>query len=256
MNTDEFILTHVDTGLVQISINRPPANALSSSLINEMMSTLSRLVQQDSPPGIVLTGAGERFFSAGGDINEVADHELAIRRMEDFHAFLCQLEHYPGPVVCAVRGYAVGAGFEIVLHADYVVASPQSHFGFPEINHGLLPAAKGMRRAVEVVGYRAARSLLSTGTLISAEHALAAGAVDEIAQSDDVLDRAVARCRSLCEKDPQLFSAIKRTLQKSSQMTDTALLDMTLGDLSGYLGNPKTADARSQFLTRNRKAQS
>jgi enoyl-CoA hydratase/carnithine racemase len=61
--------------------------------------------------------------------------------MEDFHGLLCQLEQYPRPLVCAVKGYAVGAGFELVLHSDYIVATSQSRFGFPEINHGLLPSS-------------------------------------------------------------------------------------------------------------------
>jgi enoyl-CoA hydratase/carnithine racemase len=240
MNTDELILTSVDADLVQITINRPPANALSGALIAALMSTFARLAEQAFPPGVILTGAGERFFCAGGD----------------FHGLLCQLEQYPRPLVCAVRGYAVGAGFEIVLHADYVVSAPQSRFGFPEINHGLLPAAKGMRHAAAILGFRKARSLLSSGILISAENALVAGAIDEIVEDNDVLDKAVTRCRELVAKDPNLYSSIKKALRKGSQMTDAALLEMTLSDLNGYLGDSKSADARSQFLTKNKKAKS
>lgn len=254
MNTKELIFTQLDTNLVQLTISRPPANALSGVLISALSATLKHLAQQDSPPGVVLTGDGERFFSAGGDINEVADHELAISRMRDFQDLLCQIEEYPSPLVCAVKGYAVGAGFEIVLHSDYIVASPQSRFGFPEINHGLLPAAKGMRQAVAILGQRTARYLLCSGSLIFAKDAITAGAIDEIAEVDDVLTRAALKCRELREKDSRLFTAIKRTLQKASQMTDLALLDMTLSDLAGYLGDSKSADARSQFLTRNKKA--
>jgi enoyl-CoA hydratase/carnithine racemase len=253
MSTDELILTHIDTGLVQLMINRPPANALSGALIAALISTLKRLAQLDSPPGVVLTGAGERFFCAGGDINEVADHRLAISRMEDFHGLLCQLEQYPRPLVCAVRGYAVGAGFELVLHADYVVATSESRFGFPEINHGLLPAAKGMRQAITILGHRTARSLLSSGVLIFSSDTLAAGAIDEIAEHDDVLTRAVIKCRELCEKDSRLFLAIKRTLRQAPRMTADALLEMTLSDLNGYLGDSRSADARSKFLTRNKR---
>jgi enoyl-CoA hydratase/carnithine racemase len=254
MYIDELILTNIDADLVQLTINRPPANALSGALIEALMFTLNRLAQQNSPPGVVLTGAGERFFSAGGDINEVADHALAISRMEDFHSLLCQLERYPRPIVCAVRGYAVGGAFEIILHSDYIVASPRSHFGFPEINHGLLPAAKGMRQTAVRLGHRAARSLLYSGALISAEDALTTGAIDEIAENDDVLAGAIAKCRELSGKDSQLFSAIKRTLYQSPEMTDRELLEMTLDDLNGYLDDAKSADARSQFLTRNKKA--
>ncbi|PQV54820.1 enoyl-CoA hydratase/isomerase family protein [Paraburkholderia sp. BL21I4N1] len=256
MNTDELILTNINANLVQLTIKRPPANALSETLIAALMSTFSRFSRQSVPPGVVLTGAGEKFFCAGGDINEVANHELAVSRMEAFSAFLCQIEQYPGPLVCAVNGYAVGAGFEIVLHADYVVASPESRLGFPEINHGLLPAAKGMRQAASLLGYRAARSLLFSGALISAEHALTIGAVDAISAREDVLAQAIVQCGQLCDKDRQLFGAIKQTLRQSPQMTDDALLQLTLSDLRGYLDNPKTADARAHFLTRNKKVES
>lgn len=254
MKTNELICTHIDADLVQLTINRPPANALSEPLITALISILGDFAQQSVPPGIVLTGAGEKFFCAGGDINEVADHELALSRMEAFHAFLAQLEQYPSPLVCAVNGYAVGAGFEMVLHADYVVASADSRLGFPEINHGLLPAAKGMRHAATLLGQRAARSLLFSGELITAGRALAMGAVDAISTRNEVLRDALARCRQLCSKDRQLFAAIKRTLRESSRMNDAALLQMTLDDLRGYLGNAKSADARSRFLTRNKKA--
>jgi enoyl-CoA hydratase/carnithine racemase len=253
MDTEELILTSIECGLMQLTINRPPANALSGALIKALISTFNEFAQQGSPPGVVLTGAGERFFSAGGDINEVADHELAIARMEDFHELLCQIERYPRPVVSAVRGYAVGAGFEIVLHSDYVVTAPHSRFGFPEINHGLLPAAKGMRHAATILGRRATRSLLFSGIPISAEHALSAGAVDEIAKDGEVLAKAVTKCRELSAKDVRLFSAIKRTLRHSSQMTDAELLQMTVDDLNEYLGDSKSADARSQFLTRKKR---
>jgi enoyl-CoA hydratase len=113
-----------------------------------------------------------------------------------------------------------------------------------------------MRQAVAILGHRTARLLLCSGVLIFANDALTAGAIDEIAENDDVLARAVAKCRELCEKDSRLFSAIERTLQQAPQMTDEALLEKTLSDLDGYLGDPRSADARSRFLTRNKKAKS
>lgn len=254
MKTDELICTRIDADVVQLTIDRPPANALNEPLITALMSVFRDFARHDVPPGIVLTGAGEKFFCAGGDINEVADHELALSRMEAFHGFLAQLEQYPSPLVCAVNGYAVGAGFEMALHADYVVASAESRLGFPEINHGLLPAAKGMRHAAALLGRRAARSLLFSGELITAGEALAIGAVDAISAHDETLRDALAKCRALCAKDRQLFAAIKRTLRESPRMNDEALLQMTLDDLRGYLGNARTADARSRFLNRNKKA--
>ena len=99
MKNDELICTRIDADLVQLTINRPPANALSGPLITALISTFSDLAQENVPPGIVLTGAGEKFFCAGGDINEVADHELALSRMEEeepqlalaFHSYIIRV---------------------------------------------------------------------------------------------------------------------------------------------------------------------
>ena len=250
MGCSDILMIERELDLVVMTMNRPPANALNTDLISSLLVNLRTFASEPSPPGIVLTGNGDRFFSAGGDIKEVAGIEVATPRLRDFHAWLCELERYPGPVVCAVRGYAVGGAFEFLLHADFVVANHECQVGFPEINHGLLPAVKGMRQAVQMLGRRAAQSLLYWGELIDASKAIEIGAIDEIVKTCKVRDRAISVCRELRGKDKKLFAAIKRSLNLTGLMDDDALDAMTIDDLKEYLDEKASAEARARFLSK------
>ncbi|MCC8947290.1 enoyl-CoA hydratase/isomerase family protein [Bradyrhizobium sp. Arg62] len=255
MEADDALLIERDGDVVTMTMNRPPANALNNALVGRLLDTFRALSREVSPPGIVLTGQGERFFSAGGDIKEVAGIEISRPRMRSFHALLCEMERYPGPFVCAVRGYAVGGALEFLLHADYVVANRECKVGFPEINHGLLPAAKGIRKAVQKLGLREAQALLYWGDLTGAQRALQIGAINEIASTAEVMVRAREVCRYLRGKERKLFAAIKRSLNLTGQMDDAALEAVTIEDLAAYLVDDSSAQARSRFLSKQpRKA--
>ncbi|MDA9440628.1 enoyl-CoA hydratase [Bradyrhizobium sp. CCBAU 51745] len=253
MVQDDALLIDRDLDMVTMTMNRPPANALNNGLVERLLEAFRALGSQAAPPGIVLTGQGARFFSAGGDIKEVTGIEISRPRMRSFHALLCEMERYPAPFVCAVRGYAVGGALEFLLHADYVVANGECKIGFPEINHGLLPAAKGMRKAVQKLGLRDARALLYWGDLVDARKALEVGAVDEIAATSAVTSRALEVCKHLRGKDQRLFAAIKRSLNLTDQMDDASLEAMTIEDLGAYLTGDSSADARARFLSKKAK---
>ncbi|WP_455175185.1 enoyl-CoA hydratase-related protein [Azospirillum largimobile] len=154
-------MDRLSTTLVRLTLDRPPVNALSFDLIQALVEDLARFGEEADAPAVILTGSGERFFSAGGDIREITTRaEAAVPRMCAFHRLLVALEGYRCPLLCAVNGYAVGGALELVLFADHVVASESAKFGFPEINHGPLPAAKGMHQAMNRLGRRSAERLL------------------------------------------------------------------------------------------------
>lgn len=253
MISDTSLLIERDGDLATITMNRPPANALHSELIILLLDAIKRFAEEAQPPGIVLTGSGDRFFSAGGDIKEVVGLEVAGPRIRLFHQLLVAMETYPGPIVCAVRGYAVGGALEFLLHADYVIADDACKVGFPEINHGLLPVTKGMRRAAEKLGIRAAQELLYWGDFIDAARAQAIGAINEIVRTSEVTPRAVEVCRILRQKDRKLFDVIKRSINRTALLDDQALEDMTVADLGAYVTNKSSAEARARFLSKNNK---
>ncbi|HAE50338.1 MAG: enoyl-CoA hydratase [Tistrella sp.] len=244
-------IDRVSPALVRMTIDRPPANALTLDLIQALADALVRFGEEAEAPAVILTGAGQRFFSAGGDIREIETQaDIALPRMRVFHHLLTVLENYRCPLLCAVNGYAVGGALELVLYADYVVASEDARFGFPEINHGLLPAAKGMRQAMNRLGRRMAERLLYSGELVSAPEAQAMGLVDEVVPSQDVQDRARVMADALRLKDMHLFAAIKRTFNDAPLMTDAQLEARTLSDMQDYLSRAETAAARERFLQR------
>lgn len=244
-------IERVSASLALLTIDRPPANALTDDLIRTLTDRFAGFDGENDAPAIILTGAGERFFCAGGDIREITTNQaLGVPRIRALHRLLVTIENYRRPVLCAVNGYAVGAGLELALHADHVVASENARFGFPEINHGLLPAAKGIRQAANRLGRRVAEQLLYSGDLISAERALAIGLVDEVVGRDELQARVRARAKEMCSKDMHLFSAIKRTFADVALMSDAELEERTVDDMLDYLDRDDAAAARERFLQR------
>jgi enoyl-CoA hydratase/carnithine racemase len=248
----KIIVEQIEQTILRLTIANPPANAVNTQMLADIVAILQKSAKQPSPPAVVLTGAGDRFFCAGGDINEVdasGSDEVALTRMRFFHALLCELERYPAPVVAAVRGYAVGGGFEFILFADHVVTGENAKFGFPEINHGLLPAAKGMRQAARLLGLRAAQSLLYSGQLIDAARAHALGLANSVVSVGNVDGEAVKAAQEMRSKDPQLFATIKRTLRLPT-LSDADLEHMSVEDMRAYLSRGETLEARTRFLSR------
>lgn len=235
------LTTMEHTGVLVVTLNRPPANALNRALIRELATLFADLTGQADAPPIVVTGSGDRFFTAGGDIKELAgaaQSELDAR-MREFHALLVAMERYPRPVICAVNGYCVGGGMEIALFADSVLAVKNAQFGFPEINHGLLPADKGIQRAVKLLGTRTTRRLLLSGTLIDAHRALEAGIVSALIDAPaELVEAAVTSAREAGAKAPVLYAALKRSIYAPADGVDEASLQHTAQAAAAYFADP------------------
>jgi enoyl-CoA hydratase/carnithine racemase len=236
-------------GVAVLTLDSPPANALTSADTTELADALTALAAEPDAPAVVLTGAGGRFFCAGGDIKELdaAPMELALERMDFFHRLLVVLERYPRPICAAVNGYAVGGGLELTLFADTVIAVPAARFGFPEINHGVLPAVKGIRQAARKVGQAGARRLLYTGDIVDCTEALRLGLVDRIVEPDDLIGTAVQVAAGAGDKPPLLFAAIKRAIHQTEGWSDDQLKDATLEDMRAYFGSPAATSARERW---------
>lgn len=200
-------------GVLVATLDRPPANALNRPLLLAMIA-LFRDRGEGDPPPVVITGAGDRFFCAGGDIKEVdgAAAGPIQQRMRGFHNLLVAMERYRAPVIAAVNGDCVGGGVEYALFADAVLAAPHARFGFPEIRHGLLPADKGIQRLIRLIGMRRARDLLLSGELIGAEEAARWGLVDAIIEPGRLMIEALDRAREAGRRAPVLYAALKHAL--------------------------------------------
>jgi enoyl-CoA hydratase/carnithine racemase len=237
-------------GVVVLTLNHPPANALSNSLVSELTATLEALTDDPGAPAVVLTGAGERFFCAGGDLKEAIgyDSDSIVERMTSFHALLCALENYPRPLVCAVNGWCVGGGIEMTLFADVVYASAEARFVFPEINHGMMPAVKGIARVRGALGDRAARHLLLGGEPVDAFDAKTMGIVDQVVEQDDLLAIATADARAAAAKTPAVFAALKRALHDATASWPAEKqLRVTVADARTVFDDPAARTTREAW---------
>ncbi|MYV98331.1 enoyl-CoA hydratase/isomerase family protein [Streptomyces sp. SID3343] len=234
-------------GVVVLTLSRPPANALDNSLVADLTAKLETLAGRPDAPAVVLTGAGDRFFCAGGDIKEAIGcaADAMVERMTSFHALLCALENHHRPLVCAVNGWCVGGGIEMALFADVVYASAGARFVFPEIKHGMLPAVKGIARVREMLGDRAARRLLLGGEAVDAFEAQAIGIVDHVVEQDELLPTATAYARAAAAHPPAVFAALKRALHAGTTSRSAAeQLRVTVADARTVFDDPAARAAR------------
>lgn len=172
-------------GVSVVTIDNPPVNALSLAVRQGLLDLFRKLASDTAVKGIVVTGAG-RDFIAGADLKEMSLPPVEPTLPD----VIAALEACPQPIIAAVRGAALGGGFEFALACDLRIASPDAIVGFPETGLGIIPGAGGTQRLPRLIGVAKAIDLITQGTRLKAEDALKAGLVDLIA-STDLLEEAI-----------------------------------------------------------------
>ncbi|GAA5036362.1 enoyl-CoA hydratase-related protein [Microbacterium fluvii] len=210
----EVVLTRTEGRTRIITINRPEVrNAIDSRVARALADAV--IAADDDPEiwTVVLTGAGDRAFSAGADLKAVFAGEVVHdpdREHLGFAGFV-RLD-IAKPVIAAVDGFALGGGFEIVLHCDLAVASQSATFGFPEARVGKMAAAGGAFRIGRQIPPKLAAEMLYTGAAIPASRALELGLVNRVVADGHALEAALALADEINANSPLSVRASKRTL--------------------------------------------
>ncbi|NVN00255.1 enoyl-CoA hydratase/isomerase family protein, partial [Arthrobacter sp. SDTb3-6] len=140
----ETISTGLADGLATITVNRPEArNALNPTVVREIREALEDFAGKDEVGAVAFTGAGEKAFIAGSDINQLARYTFADGLTATMQRFFDYLEDYEKPTIAAVNGFALGGGNELAMACDIRIASDSARFGLPETNLGIIPGAGG-----------------------------------------------------------------------------------------------------------------
>lgn len=199
-----------------ISLQRPEAmNAISRRLAAELSDACTELQSRPNVRAVIVTGAGERAFSAGADLRERrslsaaerTEHTLLIETaMEEVAAL-------PMPTIAAIRGYALAGGAELALACDLRIASDDALLGFPEVKVGIFPGAGGVIRLPRLVGDGTARDLLFTGRTIDSGEAQRIGLVDQVVPGDEVATTARNLASTIAANAPLAVRAIKQALR-------------------------------------------
>lgn len=187
----------VDEGVGEIAIVRASArNSLSTAVIAELDSALAQLRDRADIRVVLLYGEGGHFCT-GADLQDVYNMSWQQARADDYVGCSKELGQFPFPVVCAVEGYALGGGCELVEMADIVVASEAATFGHPELTMGTMPGAGGVQRLVRALGKAVAMDLLLSGRFLSAGEACQLGLVSRITPAGQALATARSLARTI-----------------------------------------------------------
>ena len=231
--TFENLQIERDEAVAVVTFNRPKVlNALNSQTLIELTVAISQLKNDASVRAIVLTGAGEKAFVAGADINELAvqtpieGKEHARRGQTLFNS----IEQLGIPVIAAVNGFALGGGCELAMACTMRVAADTARFGQPEINLGIIPGYGGSQRLPRLVGRGVALEILLTGDMISAERAYEIGLVNRVVPAAELMSEAKKIAHVLASKAPiairYILEAVHHGLDGSldaGQFLETAL---------------------------------
>lgn len=221
MSFDNLLLER-DGAIAVVTINRPQVlNALNSSTIDELRRVILELKHDASVRSVIITGAGEKAFVAGADINELAAQrpvqgkEHALRGQHVFDL----IENMGKPVIAAINGYALGGGCELALACTLRVAADTARLGQPEVNLGLIPGYGGTQRLSRLVGKGVALDLLLSGRHITADEACRIGLINRVVAASDLMNAARQLASELVDKAPlavqYIIEAVNRGLEIS-----------------------------------------
>ncbi len=201
----ENLLIERDAAVLIVTINRPAKmNALNAQTLAELGRVLDEVQGDDAVRVLIVTGAGEKAFVAGADIEELSTQTPVSGRehARRGQALFDRLERLGKPVIAAVNGFALGGGCELAMACTLRLAADTAKFGQPEINLGLIPGYAGTQRLPRLVGRGRALELLLTGNPVSAEEAFRIGLVNRVVPAAQLMDEARALAKALAGKAP------------------------------------------------------
>jgi enoyl-CoA hydratase len=248
MSNGKMVEYRVDNGIAILELNRPPVNSYTHELLRELDEALLQARFDDEVHVLVITGKSEKFFSAGADINMLANKPLSYKNNFALHGHevLMRIENTPKLVIAAVNGHAVGGGLEIAMACDIRIARKEGgRVGLAEINLGVMPGMGGTQRLPRLVGKARALELCVTGKTIAFEEALEIGLIHYVYEKENFLTQVLdyARQFTVPNKSSLAVGKVKRAVQTGWELSlpdglalERELLAQTFGSEDGSEG--------------------
>ena len=215
-----------DKGVAVLTLNDPPVNAYSYEMLKELDACILEARFDNDVHAIVITGHGDKFFSAGANINMLREADSTFKYYFCLHAneTVARLEQTPKLVVAAINGHCVGGGLEIALACDLRIArAGDFQLGLPEVGLGVLPGTGGTQRLARLVGKSRAIELMVEGAKMSSERAIELGVVNKVwtaDSTDDFLRQVIDYAKGFCPPNGAALAVgrIKRAVQSGLEM--------------------------------------
>ncbi len=217
----QFIIYEKSDGVATITLNRPDVrNAWSPELAQEFLAAMEDAQKDENVKAVIITGAGEKAFSAGADIKAMKGMTaLKARELSNMGYRVCSaIERHEKPVIVAINGYALGGGMEVSMACDFRIASDQARMGQTEINIGLIPGWGGTQRLTRLVGKAKAKELVYTGKIIDANTALQLGLVNMVVPAAELMNVAKQFAQELASKAPVALKVAKALIEKGADV--------------------------------------
>jgi len=248
-----------DAGVAVITMDDPPANTYTYEMNRQLDDAILKARFDNGVHVIVLTGSGDKFFSAGANIRMLASVDPVFKYYFCLHAneTLLRLEHTPKLVIAALNGHTVGGGLEIAMAADIRIARKDAgKIGLPEVNLGVLPGTGGTQRLSRLVGKSKAIELMVTGNTFSFEEAKEMGIVNDIFERENFMENAIEYARQFCppNKAAKAVGHIKRSVQTGWEIPMESALAIER-ELQALLFNSQDAKEGLQAYVDKRPAE-
>jgi enoyl-CoA hydratase len=216
------ILIDIVDGIGVVTINRPQVlNALNSEVVEALQSALREVERNADVKVVVITGAGEKAFVAGGDIKEMSAMDPAAARAfsRRGHRLITFMEQMTKPIIAAVNGYALGGGLELALACDFIYASETARLGLPEVTLGAIPGFGGTQNLPRLIGPNRAKELIFSGRQLTAQQAREWGLVNEVAPADELMTRVMELAKKIALNGTLAVSTAKEAIVNGLNMT-------------------------------------
>jgi enoyl-CoA hydratase/3-hydroxyacyl-CoA dehydrogenase len=217
----ETVKVEREEGTLWIILNRPHRmNAFNEVLMEELADVLDTAEKDPSVKCLVVTGEGDRSFSAGADLTMFP--KATPVKAEEFsragQRLFGRIEEMPKPAIAAINGFALGGGLELALACDFRIAAEHAELGSPEINRGIIPGWGGTQRLVRNLGLAKAKEMVMLGNMLKADEALKIGLVNKVVNYDKLREETRELAKKLCEEPPIALKYAKNALNFGSQV--------------------------------------
>jgi len=224
-STASGIQIHRDGQIGTVLLNRPhKMNAMTMYMREDIRRAIETLDAEDEVRVIIIRGAGEQAFSAGGDIGAFLD--FPPEKLSTLHHNIAAPERCGKPVIAAVRGFCFGAGLELSLACDFIIATEESEFALPEIRLGMIPGSGGSQRVVQLIGLMKAKDMMMLGRRISAREAAAWGLISRAVPEEAWEETVNSVARQLSASSPLALRMLKRVLNQAPNGPLSTMLEL------------------------------
>ena len=247
MAYETLIVTREETFAV-ITLNRPPANAISEALITELNAALNSVHGDEAVRSVIITGAGDKIFCGGADLGSAfsgGDVEGFIRFG---NTVMRKMERFPKPVIAAINGHAMGGGCEIAMACHLRLLKETARMGQTESNLGIIPGYGGTQRLPRLIGRTKALEFLLLGTQIPAAECLQLGLVNRLCKEGETLNDAKALARQLGKRAPLALAAIIKAVDEGLEAPMARSIDVEIDAFMPTLRSEDAAEGIQAFF--------